>query len=167
MPNVVGVGLTSLKIGAIAADGGMGTTLAAVGKTFKDSCQITEEDGELTEWYSEEDDDPLYSKQAKGKFSIAFQIMDADADALLALKGGTVSGTAPKVWSAPTTAPNIEKSIEITLTTGQKVQIVRGRIVAKLSGTVGKSGIVLVDVTITALTPTKAATPPLMWTNAS
>lgn len=160
------IGLASLKIGDIAVDGGMGTTLAAVGVTYKDSCELMQDDAEVTDIECEENDDPVESIEKLGKRTLKWSIMDYTPDTLVKVLGGTVTGEGteldPKVWNAPTTSPSLEKSIELISKSGVKFEIPRAKIMAKLNAKVVKNGVALVDVTATILTPTKANTSPIM-----
>lgn len=158
------IGLTSLKIGAVAVDGGMGTTLALIGNIYKDSCELSQEDASVTDIEAEEVDDPVESIEILGKRTLKFSIMDYSPDTLIKVLGGTVTAGPPKVWNAPTTSPNIEQSIEIITPKGVKINIVRCKVMAKITAKFSKTGVALVDVTCKILTPTKAATAPIMIT---
>jgi hypothetical protein len=159
MAEVRTLGLTSIQVSDIAVDGGLGTTFAALGKTYKDTAELMGADPETFEHQSEESDDPEESVVTKGKITIKWSIFDTDADTLVKVLGGTSSGTAPnKIWSAPDTAANIEKSVKITPKAGKIINIVRAKIVAKINYKLSKNGIFMVDITATVLTPTKAAT---------
>jgi hypothetical protein len=159
MSEVRTLGLGSIQVSAIANDGGLGTAFAALGKTYKDTAELTGADPEVFEHYSEESDDPEETVVTKGKITVKWSIFDSDADTLVKVLGGTSSGTAPnKIWSAPDTATNIELSIKITPKAGKIINIVRAKIVAKINYKLSKNGILMVDIIATVLTPTKAAT---------
>lgn len=150
----VTLGLSKIEIGNIAADGGMGTSLAQLGYTYKDSCSLVTADPETTEHYAEEVDDPVVSVDRAGKTTLSFQVMDPDVDTLAALLGGTAE-TTTGVWSAPATIPVIEKSVKLTPTKGLYFEFPRMKITAKINANFSKSGIFLIDVVGTVLTPTK------------
>jgi hypothetical protein len=98
------LGLASIEMGAVGSDGGMGTSLAQLGYTNKDSCSFTQEDPETEEFYAEEVDDPVVSISRAGKKTFNFSVMNPDVEVLTALLGGTSSGTGDAaVWSAPDT----------------------------------------------------------------
>jgi len=161
MANVVTTGLTSIKVGDIAGDGGMGTTLAVLGYTNEGSIQFTEEDPTSTEFKAEEVDDPIYISQTKGKTTFSFQLGFPDYDQLVATLGGAKSGSGnAMIWSAPSTMPTIEKSIKIIPKVGYVLNIPRGKITGKPNGGFSKTDQFKVDVTITCLTPTKAGVAP-------
>ena len=156
------IGLSKIEIGAIAGDGGMGTTLAVLGVTYKDTAEITQEDPVITEHNSEENDEPEETIASKGKTTVKWSIIDATPATLVKVLGGTVTGTAPDdVWNAPSTATDIEQSIKITPKSGPVINVVRAKIQAKINYKLARTGIFLVDIVATVLTPTKAATAPI------
>lgn len=159
------IGISTLKIGAIAGDGGMGTTLAAVGVTYRDSAELVQDDPEITDIECEESDDPVESIEKLGNRTLRWSIMDYTPDTLVKVLGGTVTGAGtsgdPKIWNAPTVSPQIERSIEIVTKSGFKINIVRAKITAKLNAKLVKNGVALVDIEAKVLTPTKAATAPI------
>lgn len=160
------IGLASLKIGDIASDGGMGTTLTSLGATYKDSCELIQEDPNVTDIECEESDDPVESIETLGARTLKWSIMDYHPQTLVKVLGGTVTGSGteldPYVWNAPTASPAIEKSIELVSKTGIKFQIPRAKIMAKLNAKIVKNGVALVDITAKILTPTKTGVSPIM-----
>jgi hypothetical protein len=151
------IGLSSIQIGDIAADGGMGTDLAALGLTYQDTCKFTQEDPETTDLYAEEVDDPVFSISRGGKTTFAFSIMNPELTTLQSLLGGTVTGTGDSAkWNAPDTIPMIEKSVKITPQQGLAFEIPRLKIVAKINSEFSKKGLLLIEVAGTVLQPTKS-----------
>lgn len=151
-------GLASIKVGAVAGDGGMGTSLAALGETYQDSCTFVSADPEKTEHYSEESDDAFEVTYKLGLRTLKWSIFNFDADQMVKVLGGTVTGTSPKVWNAPAAYTSIEQSIEITDKKGNVIQIPRAKIAAKLNISFGKKNVGLIDIEATVLVPTKAGT---------
>lgn len=161
MANVTTTGLAAVKMGDIAVDGGMGTTLAVIGYTNKGSVQLNTEDPQLTEFYAEEVDDPIYISKKKGKTTFTFQLGFPDFDQMVAVLGGTKTGSGnTQKWTAPSTYPTIEKSWKVVPTNGLVLNIPRGSIQAKLTGGYMSTDNLKIDVVITVLTPTKANEPP-------
>lgn len=159
MAEIRTLGLSKIETSNIAADGGIGTSFTALGKTYKDTAELVGEDPEVFEHFCEESDDPEEEIITKGKVTLKWSIFDTDADILIKVLGGTATGIAPnKIWSAPATAPEVEQSIRITPKTGKVINIVRAKIRAKPNYKLAKNGIFLVDITATILTPTKANT---------
>ena len=162
MAEVRTIGLSSIQISDIAGDGGLGTSFATLGKTYKDTAEMTQADPEITEHYSEESDEPEETISKRGKTTVKWSIIDTDPDTLVKVLGGTSTGTAPnKVWSAPDAATNIEKSIKIVPSAGATISIVRAKLHAKINYKMARTGIFMVDIVATVLDPTKAATAPM------
>lgn len=161
---VISVGLEYIKFGDIAVDGGMGTTLAALGLTAENTCSMTSEDPQVTEFFSEENDSPEAEISRPGKTVLNFSIMDANADNLAQVFGGTVddTGTSDK-WKAPATSPTIEQSIELKTKTGAVIQIPRASVRGKFNSNFSRQGVFLVDVVATILQPAKADEPNLIF----
>lgn len=162
------IGLASLKIGDIASDGGMGTILATLGSTYKDSCELIQEDPQITDIECEESDDPVESIETLGARTLKWSIMDFNPQTIVKVLGGTVTGAGtevdPYVWNAPSSSPSIEQSIELVSKSGIKFQIPRAKIMAKLNAKIVKNGVALIDITAKILTPTKAGVAPIMIT---
>lgn len=151
------IGLTSLKIGAIAGDGGMGASLTQV-NTVKDTVKITSSDPDIKEFYEEEVTDPVYVITTKDpSLTLEFSIYDIQPDTLISFFGGTKAGT-PEVWTPPATYAQVEKSIEITSLTGVVLKIVRAKLLPQFDWNVSRQELSMVKIKAVILTPTKAAT---------
>lgn len=151
---ILGVG--AIKVGDIAADGGVSTVFDALGVTYKDTAELTQEDGEDIVHECEEQDDPIEIIPTKGKTTIKWAIVDFTPETLVKVLGGTVTGTAPnKKWEAPDAATIIEKSVEITDKKGSTITLPRVSIKAAINYKLAKSGIAQVMITGTVLQPTK------------
>lgn len=164
MAKTITRGLVTIKAGAIAGDGGMGTSLAQYGDTVADSCTVTVDDPETTEFLIEESDLPIDSSVKSGKTVIQWQVANPDADTLVKFAGGTKIAGPPELWEAPSTMPAIELSLEITPTKGYKLEIPRASIVAKYDGAYSKKELKVLTVKATILAPTKAGVAPMKLT---
>ena len=151
------LGLSKIEVGATAADGGMGESLAPLGYTYQDTCKMTQEDPETTDHYAEEVDDPVVSISRGGKTNFAFSLMNPSVTVLADLLGGTADEGSGK-WEAPDKIPVVEKSVRITPEQGLKFEIPRMKLVSKINGDFSKKGILLIEVAGTVLQPTKAGT---------
>ena len=152
------IGLAKIEVGDMAADGGMGTTLSSLGYTYQDTCQMTQEDPETTDHYAEEVDDPVVSISRAGKTLFNFSIMNPDVEVMETLLGGTgTPGVAPAAdtWEAPAKIPSVEKSVTITPEQGLKFDIPRLRMTTKINAQFSKSGIMLLEIAGTVMTPLK------------
>ncbi len=161
-------GITEIAIGAIAGDGGAGTTLASVGDIYEGTAEFVQDDNETTEHYSEIADDPFLVVTKKGKMTVKFSIVDVTPATLVLFLGGTAAGTAPaETWASPATLPNIEQTVRITTREGFVILIARAKIVGKINWNLGRTEVAKIDVEATILTPTKALEPAVRLTLAA
>lgn len=151
------VGVSSIKIGDIALDGGPGLTLAALGGTYKDSASFEEEEGSDVEHEIEESDDPVEVLSAGEKKTITWGIVNMDPAVVVKVLGGTATGTgATAKWERPATKPLIYQTVEVTDKNGVKTTYPRVRIKARKSWKITKTGILQIIITGRIMTPEKA-----------
>lgn len=156
MAEVRAIGLKSIKIGEIEADGSMSTNLEILGETYQDSAEIVQADSEKTEIYSEEDTEPVEIIEIRGGITVKWSIFNVDPEVLKKVLGGKVTGTAPnKVWEQSENDEKIERSIELITKTNNIVTIPRAIISAKFNWKVSKKGVALIDITGRVLKPKK------------
>ena len=162
MASLINIGIQKIELGAVAGDGGMGTTLAALGYTLEGSAQLNMEDPQETDFMVEEVDTPIFVSAKLGKITLAFTVADPDEDALVKVFGGTKTGTgSATTWDFPLTPIVIENSIKLTPQKGMGFNIPRAKIAAKFTPNIGRAGLLGVEVTATILQPTKPNTPSL------
>lgn len=147
-------GLAKIEIGAIAADGGMGTTLERLGEVKEGSFKVNQAEGDKTEFKVEEHDDPIFIRQKKGTLSFEFEIANPDGAVFKQVWGGTVDATTGK-YTPPTNLMPIERSLKITPEFGHGFDVPRAQISARFSDAMGKDVLLGVIVTATVLKPTK------------
>ncbi|MGB4134241.1 MAG: hypothetical protein WBK12_08745 [Tenuifilaceae bacterium] len=153
------LGVQKIEVGELAADGGVATTFAALGLTYKDTATFEQEEAEDIEHECEENDDPIEVLAGSKKSTISWGIVDFDPDTLVKVLGGTKTGESPNFkWEAPASASIIEKSVKITPKKGTPITLPRVSIKARIQYTIGKAGIAQVLITGKVLTPTKAGT---------
>lgn len=162
--STVTLGLKSLKVGDIAADGGMGTTLAALGLTAENTCSFVQEEGTTTEFFAEEVDAPVAEAEKAGLTKLNFSILDADGATLQKIFGGEYD-VATKVWSAPRGVVTKEQSIEVTPKQGLTLKIPRASLKGRFNSQFSKNGLFQVELSCTVLTPTKEGEPPFTTTD--
>lgn len=155
------MGVSKILFGAIAQDGGMGSTLVAAGYTNQDSCSITMDDPDITEFYAEEVDVPVITKSKKGKVTVNLSIMNPDINTLAQFLGGTAD-TTNMTWANGTTYENIELSCRIVPDQGFVFDFPRLKIDAKFSGELNNSSLLTLDITGTVLQPTKDGEPNML-----
>lgn len=126
------------------------TGYTAFGLTYQDTAKMSQEDGEETEFYAEEIDDPVEVMSKEGKTTFAFSIMNPDLTVLKRLFGGDV---ASNVWAYPDASAQVEESLIILPRKGLKFSVPRAKIKAKFNGEFSKKGLLLVEVTATVMKP--------------
>lgn len=165
------LGLVSISLGDPAVDGGMSTSLTAIGDTKKDSCQFTETDATKTEFFIEESDDAVESfVSQKGVESVTWDTYNTTPQNLQRLFGGTVTGTGvlgdPYIWQPPATQTEVEQSIKIIDRHGNIFEIVRAKLSCKKNISFKATELGAVSITATILTPLKANTAKYKFTAA-
>lgn len=166
MAGQINIGVAEIAIGAIAADGDMGTTLAPLGYTEEGSAQLNWDDPTETEFKVEELSTPIHIQTTDGKRTISFKIANPDLDTFVSVFGGTKSGTgAAEVFNFPSNTPVIEKSLKFTPEKGIGLKIARAKLSAKLSSNIGRAALMGVEVTATVLQPKKAGVAPIVAFN--
>lgn len=158
MAEIMTIGLTHIKMGDVAGDGGMGTSLEVIGdgRTLEGTARLVKDEDELTEFYAEEVDDPIYQSLKKGKTRLEWTIVDFTSTELKKVMGGEDNGG---VWEAPAAAPDIEQSIEVLTKTNLKIELVRCKISGTFDTSLGRAELGQVKVIATVLSPTKENTP--------
>lgn len=121
---------------------------------YRDTFNMTEEEGTTTDHYSEMDTTPKVSFTEVGKETITLQLMETQAAMLERFLGGTVTTLeGQSTWHKPQGAPSIEKFIKITTVDGTLIQIPRAKVTGRKNLQFRRNGIWLIDVTITPLSP--------------
>lgn len=158
-------GLKSLKMGDIAVDGGMGTTLEELGGTLEGSATLTTEDGETVSINTEESDFAAIEFNTPGQTKVVFDILDMTPANIAKVLGGEVTGEGDAaVYNAPIGSVDIEQSLEIVTKNNFKWQFPRVKVSAKLSATLSKKDVYKVTVTCTVLKPEKTGVAPYSYT---
>lgn len=157
---VISLGLSEVQVGQITQDGGEATSYSKIGKTYQNTCKLTQESADITEHFEEGQSAPEVRKKRKKVPVLEFSIMDPDPTFLKSYLGGTTSGTGDDMeWSWSDTDEEIEASIRVVPEVGLCYTIPRGDIEATLNADMSSQGINLVDFRVTPLKPKKAGVP--------
>jgi hypothetical protein len=148
-------GIASLKVGDIdPVTGLMVSPLEIKEMVYRDTFNMTEEEGTTTDHYSEMDTTPKVSFTEVGKETLTLQLMETQAEVLQKFLGGTVTTLdGSSAWSKPSGATSIEKFIDIETEDGTRVRIPRAKVTGRKNMQFRRNGIWLIDVTITPLSP--------------
>ncbi|MHA4844415.1 hypothetical protein ACX0G7_09635 [Flavitalea antarctica] len=164
------LGLVNIKMGDVAGDGGMGTSLAAVGDTVAGTAVLTTEEAQTTDFKIEESDSPVMSiKTEADSMNLAWSTYANDAATLEKLFGGTIvaaAGGTGELWKAPDSIPEIEASIEVEWKQGGKLRIARAKVTAALNMSFKRDTLSQIDITASILQPTKVGESRLVIENA-
>ena len=164
MPEKYSVGVSTIKMSVIAADGGMGIALVDVGEILEGTASFETGDPNATEFFSEAKDDPIFRKVKSGTKTLKFSIADMTPAKVVLFMGGAASGITPAFkYEFADTFPTLERSFEILTPDGITIQIVRAQVSAKVMWALDGKKIAQVDVTAQVLAPTKAATKSVNW----
>ena len=149
---VVTLGLSKIlgKTGEPTAADFTETGYTEFGLTYEDTCNMQTEDIETTEFYAEEQDEPVEISEKAGKINFNFSIMNPDLTTLTRLFGGTV---ASDIYAHPDLVSNVEESLIIVPKKGLKFQIPRAKLSAKINGEFSKKGLLLIEVKATVMKP--------------
>ncbi|MDR7846596.1 hypothetical protein AWM67_08400 [Riemerella anatipestifer] len=151
------LGVARIELSNIATDGGVGTSFAALGLTQEGTCKIQFGDPTMKKLNVEEFDGGADAILTSGEKKIEFTVANPDEDTLVAVFGGTKSGSAgTTVYKAPSSAVTIERSLKITPKKGLGFIFPRVLITASFTPDIGKESWVGVVVKAEVLTPTKA-----------
>lgn len=160
------VGLKKFEFGSVAVDGGMGTALSEFGATVSDTAILANESPTTTDFNIEQQSTPFYTVTEDGKLTIKLSSYDVEPASLVRVKGGTVT-TDPSgnsTWNAPDETPIIEVSVKVTTKDGTIITVPRAKVDAVFNYNLQKKKLAQVDLTFTALMPTKSGVPQLSIT---
>lgn len=146
------------------ANGGplAGSALDIKDEIFRDTFDMTEEDGTETDLYTEMENTPFLSFREPGKETLAFELVNTRPERLEKFLGGAVVSAGGTVtWSKPANQGIIEKHVTITLLDGTILIVPRAKIVGKKNFTFRRNAVWTLDITLTPLTPEFPALAPM------
>lgn len=145
---LITLGLSEIQVGAAAAGGTMPGSLAKIGKTYKDSCKLTQGTSDVTEHFEEGKSAPEVRKKNKKMPVLVLSIMDPDAQFLADYIGGEVTNG---VWGFDGSEVVANRSIRVKSEQGLWVDIPNADIEAVINADMSAKGMFLVDFTITPM----------------
>lgn len=150
------IDVKSLKLGAVAVDGGMGTVLTSPGGVRENTLKLNPSDDTITAFMVIGQGNPAITSITKGVTNFEYDLMIFDLEVLADLTGGELIGVAPnEFWHEPALPPVIIRSHEIVDGQGMTWQIPAGQISAKLVGAFSKTDPNVIRVKGTVLQPEK------------
>lgn len=152
---MITIGLSEIKIGEAAPNGTMPTSLAKIGKTYKDSCKMAQAASDVTEHFEEGKASPEIRFKQKKVPVLSFSILDPDPQVLTDYVGGTftaeVAGTSPAKWGFNGDETVDNKAVKVVTNQGMVIDIPNADIEAVINAEFSAKGIFLVDFTVTPL----------------
>lgn len=150
--NLITLGLCEIQVGEASPSGTMPTTLAKIGKTYKDTAKIAQDSSDVTEHFEEGKAAPEVRRKARKIPVLTFSIMDASIQDLIDYVGGENVGTtdAPK-WGYDGNEVVANKAIKVLTEQGLDFEIPNGDIEAVINADLTAAGIFLVDFTVTPM----------------
>lgn len=94
------------------------------GLTYQDTAKMAQEDGEETEFYAEEEDDPIETIEKAGKTTFTFSVMNPDLTTLKRLFGGEI---ATDVWAYPDAVAAVDEFASYVSNADGSYGAMRGR----------------------------------------
>lgn len=145
---MISIGLAEIKVGTAAADGNMPSSLAKIGKVYRDTGKMSQEAAEVTEHFEEGRSAPEYRKKTRKIPKIAFSLMDVDASAMAKYIGGKESGGE---WSYDGNEVVENVAMQIIPEQGLVFDIPNADVEAVINADMSAKGIFLVDFTVTPM----------------
>ena len=154
--SVITLGLCEIQVGAASAAGTMPVQMSKIGKTYKDTCKMTQDPADVTEHYEEGKAAPEVRKKSRKMPTLTFSLMDANVDDLVSYVGGARVGEDGWGYDGDEVVAN--KAIKVVTEQGLDFEIPNGDMEAVINADMSAKGIFLVDFTVTpcAVTDGKA-----------
>ncbi len=150
-------GVAKIEIG-LPGDGVVGTTLTEFdGSTVVlNSLSLDGGDTDETTIATEGNDSYLTVSTGSSPATATFRLLEVVGDSAVMILGGAYDSVS-KTWSAPKARPDKYLSVIITDVEGNKVVFPYAKINGKYSGSITKSELLSLEVSLTANTPVSAA----------
>jgi len=153
--------MTSIEVGPPEADGGLSKQMAPLGRTYRETASITQEENTIQDFEVEEQDEPVISiVTKKGVTNIKWDVVDFDPLDIKKVWGGEVVNDS---WHETGELPKVEMSVKLTPKVGKPFIFPRCLVSAVLVYNVTRTDIARIRVTARKLKPEKAGVPSLIW----
>ncbi|GHV32129.1 hypothetical protein FACS1894177_07830 [Bacteroidia bacterium] len=157
------IGMTSLLVGDLAADGGPAIVLESLGRTYRETASITQEDNQTEDFLVEEEDDPIESiVTQKGATKIVWDVVDFDPEVMQKVWGGEI---VDDQWNEPDEMPEVEKTVRLIPKIGEMFTYPRCKLSAVLVYNATRTDIARIRVTAKKLKPAKAGVSAFIYGN--
>lgn len=141
--------VSGIKYGTPTGLATMPTALVTLPDTVKGSISIEETEGTITKFFVDQKKDPVRAiKTDEGEVTVVAQFYDLNPIHLANLKGGVAVTGATESFTPSADYTNVEKAIEISFSSGHKMTIFNGAIVARMVGEGGRDAMVRWEVKV-------------------
>ncbi len=154
---VITLGLSKISVGAAAPSGVMPSSLNKIGKTYENTCKISQDASDVTEHKEEGVAAPAVRKKTKKIPKLTFSIMDCDVEMLATYIGGEAvpkndsEPDGPKIWGFNGNGVVANKAVFVETEQGLDFEIPNGDVEATLDGDMSAKGLFLVNFTVTPM----------------
>lgn len=161
MPTSYGVGCKNIKAGPLAADGGLSITLADIGKLYKSTVSLTDEDGAVTKHFAEGQRYPFLNVLDAAGTQIKFALVDISAAILAKWLGGAVVTVTS--WDGASDSFSLENSITVDTVFNVTIVIPRCFLHGKITWNMNRTEIAKIEITGEVMQPEKALLAPITF----
>lgn len=154
---MITIGLKMIQVGTASEAGTMpnDSDLKKMGKVYKDSATLTQEEGEETEHFEENNPIPEFSETEQSTPVLEFDIMNADVDFLVEYMGGTKKSENGKdTWIMASSPAPVTKALRIISKQGLNFDMPNALLSARLNNELNSKGINLVHFKVKPLATT-------------
>jgi len=161
MGKVRNIGMDAILVGDIEPDGGLATVLESIGRTYRETASITQEENQVQDFMVEEEDDPIESiVTQKGSTSVVWDVVDFDPVIMKKIWGGEVVN---EQWMEPASLIEVEQSVRLVPKIGKPFTFPRCKLSAVLVYNATRTDIARIRVTAKKLQPKKAGLAALIY----
>jgi hypothetical protein len=161
MATSYGVGCKNIKVGALAVDGGLSLTLADIGKLYKNTVSLTDDDGSVTKHFAEGQRYPFLNVLEAAGTQIKFALVDISAAILAKWLGGAVITVSS--WDGASDSFSVENSVSIDTLFNVTIVIPRCFLYGKITWNMTRTEIAKIEITGEVMQPEKALLAPLTF----
>ena len=146
---LITLGLSQIEAAPAEASGEMPAEMTKIGKTYKDTCKLAQDNSDVTEHHEEGKSAPEVRSKEKKIPVLTFSVMDPDVEFLVDYIGGEKVETTK--WGFNGDEIVEDKAIRVKSEQGLWVDIPRGDIDAVIDADFSAKGIFLVNFTVTPM----------------
>lgn len=161
MATSYGVGCKNIKAGPLAVDGGLSITLADIGKLYKSTVSLMDEDGSVAKHFAEGQRYPFLNVMDAAGTQIKFALVDISAANLAKWLGGAVATVTS--WDGASDSFSVENTITADTIFNVTIVIPRCFLYGKITWNMNRTEIAKIEITGEVMQPEKVGLAPLTF----